>query len=449
VDEDISSEEDAHMAEMDEVNSDRPIGTEAYLSESGEKMALRQEVAVIETPEAFAALRRPWNVLAAAADDSSPCLTFEYCELAATHVIAAGGVLNVALVWRNDELLLLWPVSIVRKGVLRVAKALTCGSDEEYGGPLLKQSESPELYAAATAAVMQVNADLLEIGMVRMDSLLEKSLKLMPQSWVFPRLPARWRGLDGYSIRLREFPSYDDFMATLPKSLRSSLRYNRKRLEAKGALEIGWSRTAGDAESVLTWLFANKRKWAVNRGVDTPYLMDDQVRDFFIALAQRLDLPATPFVAFVKVEGAPVAASVNLVGSKSVEYFITTYEEAFSTYSVGALLVDFMVKWSHANGRDFDFRPLHGDYKARWANCQTWHEQRLIVLGARGRLAELPLLLAQVARVKRKLLALIVERLQTRSTRRYASFRALTSNAVGNTRDAESATHSSDARGGQ
>jgi CelD/BcsL family acetyltransferase involved in cellulose biosynthesis len=142
--------------------------------------------------------------------------------------------------------------------------------------------------------------------------------------------------------------------------------------------------------------------------------MDDRVRDFFIALAQRLDLQATPLVAFVKVEGVPVAASVNLVGSKSVEYFITTYEEAFGTYSVGALLVDFMVKWSHAHGRDFDFRPLHGDYKARWANCQTWHEKRLILLGARGRLVDLPLLFAQVARVKRKLHALIAARLQTR-----------------------------------
>jgi CelD/BcsL family acetyltransferase involved in cellulose biosynthesis len=410
VDQDISSEEGAQMAEMDKVNSDRPLGTEAYLSESDEYVALRQEVVVIKTPEALAALRRPWSVLAAAADDCSPCLTFEYCELAATHVIAAGGVVNVALVWRNDELLSLWPVSIVRKGVVRIGKALTCGSNEEYGGPLFKGSASLELYAIATAAVMKLNADILEIGMVRVDSPLEKSLKVMPQSWVLARLPARWRGLDGYSIRLREFPSYDDFMATLPKSLRSSLRYNRKRLEAKGALEIGWSRTAGDAVSVLTWLFANKRKWAVSRGVNTPYLMDDQVRDFFITLARRLDLVATPLVAFVKVEGAPVAASVNLVGSKSVEYFITTYDEAFSTYSVGALLVDFMVKWSHAHGRDFDFRPLHGDYKARWANCQTWHEKHLILLGARGRLAELPLLLAQTARVKRKLRALIAER---------------------------------------
>lgn len=404
------------MAEMDEVGSNRCPDTAANLSELDEAVAYRREVVVIETLAAFAALRQPWNALAAVADNGSPCLTFEYCELAASRVIAMGGVVNVALVWRDNVLLSLWPVSIVRKGVLRVAKALTCGSDEEYGGPLLDGNADAirERYAVALASVMQVNADVLEIGMVQVDGPLEASLECIPQSWVLARLPARWRGLDGYSIRLNEFPSYDDFLATLPKALRSSLRYNRKRLEAKGALEIGWSTTVADAESVLTWLFANKRKWAVDRGVDTPYLMDDRVRDFFIGMASRLDLKTTPLVAFVKMDGVPVAASVNLVGAKSVEYFITTYEEAFSTYSVGALLVDFMVRWSHAHGRDFDFRPLHGDYKARWANQQTWHEKRLIVLGARGRLVELPLLFALAARVKRKLHALIANRLQNR-----------------------------------
>ncbi|SIO40213.1 Acetyltransferase involved in cellulose biosynthesis, CelD/BcsL family [Paraburkholderia phenazinium] len=437
------------MAAMDEVNTDRAPGAGSDLSESGEGAALRQEVIVIDTLAAFSALRQPWSALAATAENCPAGLMFPYCELAATHVIVAGGVVNVALVWRNGELLALWPVSIVRKGVLRVAKALTCGSDEEYGGPLLKGSASIELYAVATAAVMHVNADILEMGMVQKDGLLYKSLEGMPQSWVLARLPARWRGLDGYSIRLHDFPRYDDFMATLPKSLRSSLRYSRKRLEAKGTLECGWSKTTGDAETVLTWLFANKRKWAISRGVATPYLMDNQVRDFFIALAQRVDLAATPFVAFVKMEGVPVAASVNLVGSKSVEYFITTYDEAFGTYSVGALLVDFVVEWSHAHGRDFDFRPLHGDYKARWANCQTWHEKHLIVLGARGRLVELPLLFAQAVRVKRKLHALVAERLQTRSKGTKNASKALKSDAKEKAGDVVAPSASSDTRSEQ
>jgi CelD/BcsL family acetyltransferase involved in cellulose biosynthesis len=362
-------------------------------------------VRVIETLDAFASLREAWSKLAAAAEDCPLCLTFQYCELAAAHVISRGGVVNVAMVSSDSELLALWPVSIARKGAVRVAKALTCGSGEEYGAPLLRGHASRELYACVAAAATRVNADVLELGMVQNDSLLQRSLEAWPQSWVLAGLPARWRGLPGYSIRLRDFPSGDAFMATLPKSLRSNLRYSRKRLEAKGEVEFGWCKTAGDAASVLTWLFANKRRWAVSRGLTTPYLMDDQVRDFFIALAHRLDLSTHPLVAYVKLAGVPVAASVNLVGSKSVEYFITTYDEAFSTYSVGSLLADFLVQWSQAHGRDFDFRPLYAEYKARWSNCQTRHETRLIVLNARGRLAELPLLLAQAARVKRRLSA--------------------------------------------
>jgi hypothetical protein len=46
---------------------------------------------------------------------------------------------------------------------------------------------------------------------------------------------------------------------------------------------------------------------------------------------------------------------------------------------------------------------LHADYKARWANCETWHERSVIMLSARGRIVELPLLFAQTGRVKRKL----------------------------------------------
>ncbi len=399
------------MAEMDEVNSDRFSAMAGNLCAN---VRLRQEVAVIETPAAFAALRQSWDMLAAAAEDCPSCLTFSFCELSAAHVIASGGVVNVALVRRGDEIVALWPVSIIRKGLVRVARALTCGSGEEYGGPLLESNGSDELYDHATAAVRRVNADILEIAMVRVDGPLEKSLAGLPRSWVFDRLPARWRGLDGYSIRLREFPRYDDFLATLPKALRNSLRYNRKRLEGKGVLECGWSQTVDDAKAVLTWLFANKRQWAISRGVDTPYLMDDQVRDFFIALAQRTDLATTPLVAFVKMDGVPVAASVNLVGSKTMEYFITTYDETFGTYSVGSLLIDLVVRWSHAHGRDFDFRPLRADYKARWSNRETWHEKRLIMLGIRGRLVELPLLCAQLVRVQRKLSTLIAERLKAR-----------------------------------
>jgi CelD/BcsL family acetyltransferase involved in cellulose biosynthesis len=94
--------------------------------------------------------------------------------------------------------------------------------------------------------------------------------------------------------------------------------------------------------------------------------------------------------------------SLNLVGRRTFEGFITTYDEAFRAYSVGTIMTDFLVKWSHANGFDFDFRPFHGNYKAEWANHGTSYRTRTIFLTWRGRFMEIPLLWLQIFRVQRK-----------------------------------------------
>jgi hypothetical protein len=66
------------------------------------------------------------------------------------------------------------------------------------------------------------------------------------------------------------------------------------------------------------------------------------------------------------------------------------------------------VKWSHANDLDFDFRPLEGSYKARWANSETRHKTRIIFLSPRGRLAELSLLAGHMSRLAAKVRKIII-----------------------------------------
>ena len=55
-----------------------------------------------------------------------------------------------------------------------------------------------------------------------------------------------------------------------------------------------------------------------------------------------------------------------------------TYDKALSAGSPGNLLQEFCIKWSLANGRDFDFRPLYAPYKAHWANRETRHDTHTI-----------------------------------------------------------------------
>jgi len=315
---------------------------------------------------------------------------------------------------------------------------LGCGNDQEYGGPLVVDPTDTRFYAAALDAVRHVDADVLEIWLVGLDDPVTAALCCVPQSWVMGAIPARWRGVDGYSIALTGFASYDAFLATRPESLRGHLRRHARRLADRGDVQYGWCQSTADASQVLTWLFANKRCWALARGLDTPFLMDNQVRDFFIDLAGRIDLVATPLVAFVKVDGAPVAASVNLVGPRSIEYFITTYDEAYATCSVGNLLVDCIVRWAYASGRDFDFRPFFSVYKERWSNRKSRHESHFVMLTLRGRLAELPIAAAQARRVLRKVRTFATDRLPVLGamlqTPRGTARNEASSSAVGRTR---------------
>ncbi|VTZ27776.1 conserved hypothetical protein [Methylocella tundrae] len=375
---------------------------------SGRGNSLRGEIITIEDLDAFKALRRAWEELAAAAQDYSQCATYGFCEVAAARALAKSTPINIAMVYDDGGLLAIWPLAIHRKGLLRIAKGLTCGSGEEYGGPLVRGRADKEAVTAAVSAAMKAHADILEIVLVEEGSVLQEALDAAPQSWMLPLLPHRLGSLPGYAIRLRGIPRWEDFLATLPRSLRENLRRDLKRLNASGRTEIGWCTTVDDAEAVLTWLFANKRQWSQSRGLNTPYLEDDRLKDFFVALAGHTDLSSIPLVAFVKVNGVPVAASVNLVGKSCVEGFFTTYDDAFRLYSVGTLLVEFLVKWSHANDLDFDFRPLEGSYKARWANSETRHKTRIIFLSPRGRLAEFSLLAGHMSRLAAKVRKIII-----------------------------------------
>src|SRR5208282_2589420 len=109
-----------------------------------------------------------------------------------------------------------------------------------------------------------------------------------------------------YSIRLLEFTTWERFTASLSPKLRQNLRRGLRGLNAVGHVEIGWCTTIEDAEGVLRWLFANKRSWAEKRNLPRGYLIDDDVRDFFLELSRRVDMTATPFVACVKLDGVPV-----------------------------------------------------------------------------------------------------------------------------------------------
>ena len=336
---------------------------------------MRHELVGVLDLAAFSRLRSEWNGLAQEAPDHSQSLTYEYCELAAASLFEKGGRLYVIKIYDERGLVLLWPIAVQRKAFVRVARDLRAGSGEEYGGPLLRPCAADDVLRASVFVVAQIEADLFELEWVDEGAALQRVIEAVPQPWLVRHAPQRMRGAQGhrgsprYAIHFTGFASWDDFIVTRRHTVRKQHDNRRRKLfREQENVEFGWCREADDAEAVLTWLFENKKGWAKARGLRTAYLKKPDFRDFCIAMARRTDLSVTPLVTYIKINGKPVAASFNLVGPKILEFFISTYDQAFHPYSPGILLLNYVAQWAHENGRDFDMRYLHVDYKAQWAN---------------------------------------------------------------------------------
>jgi len=355
--------------------------------------AVRHELAGVLDLRAFSRLRCEWTQLANDSPTHSQSLTYEYCELAAAAALAKQAKLYVIKIYDDRGLVLLWPISVRRNGLVRVARDLRSDSGEEYGGPLLRALAADGVLREAVRALTRIDADLFELAWVDDGSALQLLIESVPQPWIVRHAPRRIRsapggeGMPRYTIHFAGFASWQDFIATRAHSVRRQHNNRlRKLLREQQDIEFGWCRRADEAETVLTWLFANKKDWAEARGFRTAYLMRPEMRDFCIAMARRTDLDTVPLVSFVKVGGRPIAASFNLVGPKSLEFFITTYDRAFHPYSPGILLLTYVAQWACENGRDFDMRYLHVDYKAHWANYTVQCRRHAVFL-ARGNAA--------------------------------------------------------------
>ena len=336
---------------------------------------MRHEIVRVRNLLAFKDLRSEWDRLTDASPKHSQSVSYQYCELAAAHMFGRDGQVYVIKIYDENGLSLLWPLAVLSKGLVRFLGELTSGSEQEYGGPLLRSDATPTSVRAAIHAMKEIKADVFEIAWVDDGSDLQKVVSDIPQPWIVRRVPRRISAPDDaqdhprYGINLSGFATWDDFMATRQRSVRTNHnRCLRKLFAEQKNVEFGRCATVEDAERVLNWLFANKRSWAEARGLRTAYLMNRNVQNFFVDLARRTDLSATPLVTYIKVDGVPVAACFNLIGPKVVELFITTYDKAFGPYSVGILLLNYTAKWAHENGRDFDMRYGHEDYKVKWAN---------------------------------------------------------------------------------
>lgn len=355
-------------------------GAEAMPSSGSDSYCVRLETLSSQEVLRHDALRACWRELLRLTDQYSLSQTYEYCVAGMGGLALGEGWLVLA--WRGRDLVGVWPLVLRRAGNLRFLRTLSCGTYEEYSAPLVRSDQDTKLIEQMFRHVATMPADVMQVIAVRGGGPAHRFLARDSLGVA----PAVVRAFTSYELALTTVPSWDAFLAGRSKSFRSGLRYDAKALAERGEVIIGWCETVEDADAVIAWICDQKRAWARERRVRTPWIFDGQVGAFFKRLAREVDLQAMPLVAFVKVDGVPVAASINIVGSRALEYYITTFDPAFGKFSPGKMLIEFLARWSLEADRDLDFRAMKADYKDRWADQCPELLTYTIYLTHRGRL---------------------------------------------------------------
>ncbi|CAH2599910.1 GNAT family N-acetyltransferase [Rhodovastum atsumiense] len=374
-------------------------------------MCLRNEIRRFEGSVSFQSIHNIWNDIASSVADIPFYLSYDYSKVAAEIAFAHGAAIEIIIVYDVFGPVAIWPFAIYAKGPFLVGKCLTCGNDEEYGRPLIRNGAREDVLASVVDALKKIHADILRIPFVETNSSLDRALALAPRGWFLPLVtPER---INGYWIDYSKFATWDEFLKSISAKYWKNLRRGKRHLQAQGKLEIGWCHGASDTLVALEWLFDYKKRWAINQNLNVQWLCDDTVKDFFIKLAGRVDLSRSPFVAAMRMDGCFVAAGIAMIGSKSVELYIITYDTEFKKYSPGILLIDYLACWAYNNKLNFDFRILEYDYKSRWSNAQTEYCKSFVFLSKFGHALEIPLFISRIKYHAKKFYQLVYNDLKS------------------------------------
>jgi CelD/BcsL family acetyltransferase involved in cellulose biosynthesis len=182
----------------------------------------------IQAYEDFEALREhraEWDRLAQ--EGFSGSQTFAYAEAAWLTRRGNAEKLYVILAHINGRLIGVWPLYVAKLGRVRIARHLGCGGTEEYAEPLIapdcpREEVAHEIFLFATGV-----ADVLEVYNVPSRSPITGEL-------VAVTLPKHWHPMKSLLASTGVEPSWEAWAAKRSKSFRSGLRYDRKRLGARG-----------------------------------------------------------------------------------------------------------------------------------------------------------------------------------------------------------------------
>jgi CelD/BcsL family acetyltransferase involved in cellulose biosynthesis len=167
--------------------------------------------------------------------------------------------------------------------------------------------------------------------------------------------------------------SYDVLEAGLTSKFRTNLRRRRRRLEERGAISVERVTGGTALQERLDECFALERSgWKGRKG--TAAAQSQATRGFYTRMAYLASRGDYLSLFFLRVAGQAIASQIGLTRRGVYSLVMTCYDEAFSEYSPGHLLMEDVMKHCVARGlSEFDFLGCDLGWKLDWSTAARAH----------------------------------------------------------------------------
>ncbi|HEX5377263.1 MAG TPA: GNAT family N-acetyltransferase [Phenylobacterium sp.] len=318
---------------------------------------------IVTDEAAFAGLENAWNALYGVVQDAYLSDSFDWARLSWELVCRPRGrELFCLVVRRGSQTVAIWPLVLSRRGMWRIASPLDSETSEYC--PFLIDP------AADLEQVWRAFRDRLS-GCGRVDALC---LDFVREE----RPLGRWLAGQAGSVKTLSLPTsqlcgadnadWDGYLAQQSRGLPAALRRDWRKLAATGEVRFEDVTDRGERAAIWSWMLANKRDWMVRRGRTNDWFISESYARFASASLDWFGAGGGRRIFALKVDGVVIAADLCSVDRVRLEAFVTTYDEGYTAFSPGKLLLQETARWAFERGLICDLRVGHDSYKRRWAN---------------------------------------------------------------------------------
>ncbi|WP_160110359.1 GNAT family N-acetyltransferase [Caballeronia arvi] len=318
---------------------------------------------VVEHVAEYLALEEEWGRLWARCDGQSD-ESFNFCRRCLTNNSSGEKSRLLCVTGRqNGTLILVWPLTISKRGLWRVARPLSGGA-VDYTVFLVDTIDGArDITLAALKVIMaRSRADILSLPYIREDR---------PLYALFPR-PKSFSLVTGDCapiVLLKNEPDWESFIKGLRSKPSKHPKEFLRRLGREGhvALNIYGRDDRLHCEKFVDWIFLHKARWAKRAGKYGHWLDSSDYRNLLVSLLQS-SMPSEPYwLLVVTLNERPLAACMVGEGRSIAHLIITAFDDAYAKLSPGSAMMESLVRWAFDRRIDLDLGVGDEPYKRYWS----------------------------------------------------------------------------------